>query len=62
MDALRQARITWWGFQSIRGENGESNFDSWLAGRMVGDRVLRERMVWEGVAEEGVVVLRGWGE
>jgi hypothetical protein len=62
MDALRQARITWWGFQSIRGENGGSNFDSWLAGRMVGDRVLRERMVWEGVAEEGVVVLRGLGE
>jgi hypothetical protein len=29
---------------------------------MVGDRVLRERMVWEGVAEEGVVVLRGLGE
>ena len=62
MGALRQARITWWGFQSIRGENGENDFDSWLAGRMVGDRVVRERMVREGAVEEGVVVLRGLGE
>ena len=61
MGALRQARITWWGFEGMKGENGESSFDSWLAGRMVGDRVVRERMLREGVVEEGVVVLRGLG-
>jgi hypothetical protein len=56
MDALRQARITWWGF-----ENGEGSFDSWLAGRMVGDQVVRERIVREGGVVEGRVVLRGLG-
>ena len=59
MEALRQARIIWWGFQSIRGQNGESSFDSWLAGRMVGDKLVRDRMVREGVVVEGVVVLNG---
>jgi hypothetical protein len=59
MDALRQAKITWWGFQNIRGQSGEGSFDSWLAGRMVGERLVKERMVREGAVEEGVVVLRG---
>lgn len=68
MDALRQARITWWGWDIFGGREGHGDgertvrtFDSWLAGRMVGDRVVRERMVREGVVEEGVIVLSGLG-
>lgn len=59
MDALRQAKITWWGFENlgVGGTNGEGAFDSWLAGRMVGDKLVRDRMVREGVVVEGVVVL-----
>lgn len=65
MESLKQARVTWWGFQSTKSEGGSvhmhSGFDSWIAGRMVGDRVVRERMVRDGIVVEGVVVLSGLG-
>jgi len=56
MEALRKARVTWWGFE---GQDG--GFDSWLAGRMVGDRLVRERMIREGMVVEGFVVIPGNG-
>ena len=55
---LRKARITWWGFQNLK---DESNFDSWLAGRMVSDKIVKERMIKEGLVIEGVTVLPGQG-
>ena len=61
LEALRRAKITWWGFQTFQGSEGEHSFDSWLAGRMVGDRLVRDRMVKEGVVVEGFVVLPGAG-
>ncbi|KAG0649604.1 hypothetical protein D0Z07_4022 [Hyphodiscus hymeniophilus] len=62
MDALRTAKITYWGFESPGdGGRGEGHFDSWLAGRMVGDRFVRDRMIRDGVVVEGVVVLHGKG-
>jgi hypothetical protein len=56
MEALRKARVTWWGFE---GQDG--GFDSWLAGRMVGDRLVKERMVREGMVVEGFIVIPGKG-
>jgi hypothetical protein len=56
MEALRQAKVTWWGFE---GQDGR--FDSWLARRMVGDRLVRERMIREGMVVEGFVVIPGKG-
>ncbi len=63
MPALRKAKVTWWGFQSSKGEDGgmHAGFDSWIAGRMVSDRIVRERMIRDGVVIEGVVVLGGVG-
>jgi hypothetical protein len=61
MDALRTARITWWGFDSVESGGAKGAFDGWLAARMVGDSLVRERMVREGVVQEGVVVLSGRG-
>lgn len=74
-EGLREARVTWWGFNfenesvvemqadgaSMRSAWSESGkeFDSWVAGRMVGDVLVRERMIRDGVVLEGVVVLRG---
>lgn len=54
MDALRKAKITWWGFHT----DGNA-FDSWLAGRMVADRLVRNRMVKDGAVIEGVVMVNG---
>jgi hypothetical protein len=62
MEALRMARITWWGFENLGVGRGEGAFDSWLAGRMVGDEVVRERMIRDGVVVEGVVILSGRGK
>jgi 2EXR family len=60
MESLRKARVTWWGFQGGEGQEGRGNgFDSWLARRMVGDKVVRDKMVREGVVIEGSVVLTG---
>jgi hypothetical protein len=56
MEALRKAKVTWWGFE---GQDG--GFDSWLAGRMVGDRLVRERMIRERMVVEGFVVIPGKG-
>jgi len=59
---LRRARVTWWGFDGKGQERGQGQgFDSWLARRMVGDKVVREKMVSEGVVKEGIVVLSGSG-
>jgi hypothetical protein len=52
LEALRKAKITWWGYQSIGGSEGEHSFDSWLARRMVGDRLVTDRMIREGVVVE----------
>jgi hypothetical protein len=49
LESLRKVDVRVWGFQNIR---DETNFDSWLAGRMVGDRVVRQRMIKEGVVNE----------
>ncbi|RDL42183.1 uncharacterized protein BP5553_02162 [Venustampulla echinocandica] len=60
VEALRHTKITWWGSRSNIGEQGETiAFDSWLAGRMAGDRLVRDRMVKEGVVVEGSVVVPG---
>ena len=63
MEALRTAKITWWGFENlgVSGRNGETAFDSWLARRMTCDNLVRDRMLRDGVVVEGVVVLNGKG-
>lgn len=64
MSSLKTAKVTWWGFQSAKpGETGAGGggFDSWIAGRMVGDRLVRDRMVRDGVVVEGVCVVKGVG-
>lgn len=61
MEALRNAKVTWWGLQSAKGDEGQTvGFDSWLAGRMVADKTVRDRMVEQGVVTEESVVLP-WG-
>jgi hypothetical protein len=60
MEALRNAKVTWWGFQSLKGDEGQAvGFDSWLASRMVGDKLVRDRMVEQGVVVERSVVVPG---
>jgi hypothetical protein len=49
---LQTAKIRCWGFQDAREEIEKKSFDSWLAGRMVGDRVLRDRMIKNGLVLE----------
>lgn len=62
MEALKAMKVTWWGFCSEKGQEGQAiGFDSWLAGRMVGDKLVRDRMIREGVVIEGVAVLKGMG-
>lgn len=73
-EGLKEARVTWWGFNNenenaverLSTDDGfqTSNysgkeFDSWVAGRMVGDVLVRDRMIKDGIVLEGVVVLRG---
>lgn len=60
METLRKAKITWWEFQSI-GRSGPNSFYSWFAHRMVRDQSARDRMIREGVAIEGTVVLPALG-
>ncbi|TVY18121.1 hypothetical protein LARI1_G004068 [Lachnellula arida] len=60
MDALRCARVTWWGFKSVEGEGtAAAGFDSWMAGRMVADKLARDRMVKQGLVVEGSLVVSG---
>jgi hypothetical protein len=60
MEALRNAKVTWWGFQSTKGVEGRTvGFDSWLAGRMVGDKLVRDRIVGQGDVIEGSIILPG---
>lgn len=60
MEGLKNARVTWWGFKSMEGEGRPAaGFDSWLAGRMVADKLARDRMVAQGVVVEGSLVLSG---
>lgn len=60
MSALRKARLTCWAFQENQKAAeemvGNSNFGNWIAGRMVGDKTVRERMVGDRVVDERVVV------
>jgi hypothetical protein len=67
-EGLRSAKVTWWGFQGSKWEGDVEGvqergqgFDSWLARRMVQDKVVRERMVGEGVVREESIVLAGEG-
>lgn len=57
LPTLKKVTLTWWIFREVVEEGAW--FDSWRAGRMVGDKVLRERMVREGTVIQGVVVLPG---
>jgi hypothetical protein len=56
VEALRHVKVTWWGFAS---NAGEAKFDSWLGRRMVADKLVRDRMVYEGRIVEGVTVVPG---
>jgi hypothetical protein len=67
-EGLRNAKITWWGFQGSKREGDPEGvrergqgFDSWLARRMVQDKVVRERMIGEGAVREESIVLAGGG-
>jgi hypothetical protein len=67
-EGLRNAKVTWWGFQGSKWEGNVEGvqergqgFDSWLARRMVQDKVVRERMVGEGVVREDSIVLASGG-
>jgi hypothetical protein len=55
--SLRHVKVTWWGFAMDK--VGQGRFDSWLGRRMVADKLVRDRMVWEGCVIEGVCVLPG---
>ncbi len=60
MQSLRNAKVTWWGFQGEEGLDGRAKgFDSWLGRRMMGDKLVRDRVIREGVVVEGTVVLTG---
>ena len=60
LESLKIATITVWSINSARGQaGGNIGFDSWLAGRMVADNLVRDRMVKEGVVEERRVVVAG---
>lgn len=54
---LRHVKVTWWGFAMDK--VGQGRFDSWLGRRMVADKLVRDRMVWEGCVVEGVCVVPG---
>lgn len=56
LESLRRVVVQVWGFQNVR---DDTNFDSWLAGRMVGDRVVKQKLIKEGVVRESRVVLPG---
>lgn len=55
--ALASAQVSWWGFEG-KDEQG-CGFSPWIARRMVGDQVLRAKILKEGKMIEGVVVLPG---
>lgn len=60
MDALRCARVTWWGFRGVEGEGmPAAAFDSWMEGRIVADKLARDRMVEQGLLVEGSLVVSG---
>jgi len=52
LETVRKTKITTWNFQNI---SDEKHFDSWLAGRMVGDRLVKERMIGEEVVVQEVL-------
>jgi hypothetical protein len=57
VEALRHVKVTWWGFAA--GKERETKFDGWLGRRMVADKLVRDRMVYEGRIIEGVTVVPG---
>ncbi|KAL3427857.1 hypothetical protein PVAG01_01366 [Phlyctema vagabunda] len=61
LEVLNALNITYWGFNRSAGPPAGASFDSWLAKRMVNDRLVKERMIRDGVAVEGIMVLRGQG-
>lgn len=60
LESLKKAKITWWRFQGLEAEAGEVHFDAWLAGRMVADGIVKERLIKEGIVVEESVVLPGF--
>jgi hypothetical protein len=61
LPSLRLAKIITWDFQISGKEAATTNFDSWLAERMVADELTRGRMVREGLVREGFVEVKGLG-
>ena len=57
VEALRHVRVTWWGFAASKMRNAK--FDGWLGRRMAADKLVRDRMVYEGRIIEGVIVVPG---
>jgi len=56
--ALQHVRVTWWATQwSNGGDNQSENFGAWIASRMSGDRLLKNRLISNGVVVEGLVIL-----
>jgi hypothetical protein len=67
-EGLRNAKVTWWDFQGSKWEGDlegvrerGQGFDSWLARRMVQDKVVRERIIGEGAVREESIVLADGG-
>ncbi|KAH8591603.1 hypothetical protein B0O99DRAFT_631846 [Bisporella sp. PMI_857] len=58
IEQLRRINITLWSFKAVW-DGGGSRFDSWLAGRMVSDGVVRGRMIREGNVIESSIILPG---
>lgn len=65
--SMRETKITYWTAQERTKEEVSEDsltgairkkFDSWIAGRMVGDFVMRGRMIEQEIMREDVVVLR----
>lgn len=57
IEALRHVKVTCWGF--VASKTRETKFDGWLGQRMVADKLVRDRMVYEGHFIEGIAVVPG---
>jgi hypothetical protein len=57
IEALRHVKVTCWGF--VASKTRETKFDGWLGRRMVADKLVRDRMVYEGHFIEGIAVVPG---
>jgi hypothetical protein len=57
VEALRHVKVTWWGFAVSK--TRAVKFDGWLGRRMVADKLVRDRMVYEGRIIEAVTLVPG---